>query len=120
MQTTSALDHMQAQFAALAAGDMPTVIAGWHDDAVWYPVTPGGPSTEPGTRDEYFALLTSWYADRPDYAVTDVRLEELGDLVVAGLTSSAGRGILVYRVTDGKVAECWAINADGRDSTDGF
>lgn len=120
METTTPLEHMQTQFAAFEAGDLATVIAGWHEDAVWCPVTPGGPTTEPGTRDEYFELLASWYAERPDYEIVDVRLEALGGLIVAGLTTSAGRGVLVYRVTDGKIAECWAINADGRDSTDGF
>ena len=120
MQTTTPLEHMEAQFAAFAAGDLATAIAGWHDDATWYPVTPGGPQTEPGSRDEYFALLASWYEDRPGYEIVDVQLHALGGLVVAGLTTSVGRGILVYRVVDGKIAECWAINADGRDSTDGF
>lgn len=121
MQTTTALEHMAALFAAFAAGDVATVVAGWHDDARWYPVTPGAPWTEPKTRDEYFGdVLGSWYADRPDYSIDDVQLHETGGLVVVGLTTSAGRGILVFRVVDGKVAECWSINADGRDSTDGF
>lgn len=120
MQTITPLEHMQSMFAAFGDGDVETVIRGWHDDARWYPVTPG-PWTEPKTRDEYFGeVLGSWYAERPDYVLHDVELHELAGLVVATLHSSAGRGVNVYRVVDGKVAECWSINADGRDSTDGF
>jgi ketosteroid isomerase-like protein len=119
--TGAALAHMEMLFAAFAAGDTDTVVAGWHEDAVWHPVTPGGPWTEPKTRDEYFGeVLASWYAERPDYVIADVQLVAVGGLVVAGLLTSAGRGILVYRVVDGKVAECWSVNADGSDSTDGF
>lgn len=121
MYTTSALEHVETLFAAFAAGDTARVVDGWHADARWYPITPGGPWTEPKTRDEYFGeVLGSWYADRPDYVIHHVQLHEVGGLVVAGLTTSAGRGLIVYRVADGKVAECWSINADGRDSTDGF
>lgn len=112
---------MEALFAAFAAGDTATVVAGWHDDARVYPATPGGLRTEPMTKDEYFGdLLPAWYAAHPDYTIRDVQLHEVGGLVVAGLTSNIGRGLMLYRVVDAKVAECWTINADGRDSTDGF
>lgn len=121
MQTTTPFEHMQAMFTAFGNGDLEAVRRGWHDDARWYPVTPNGVWTEPKTRDEYFAeVLPTWSADRPHYAIHDLQLHELGGLVVAAITSTAGRGLHVYRVLDGKVAECWAINADGRDSTDGF
>src|SRR5687768_13112460 len=121
MQTTTPLEHMEALFAAFAAGDTATVLAGWHDDARVHPVTPGGPRTETMTKDEYFGeLLPGWYAEHPDYTIHDVQLHELGGLVVVGLTSNVGCGLMVYRVVDGKVAECWTLNADGRDSTGGF
>lgn len=108
MHTTTALEHIETLFAAFTAGDTAMVIDDWHADARWHPVTPGGPWTEPKTRDEYFGeVLRTWYADRPNYTIPDVQPHEVGGLVVVGLTSNAGRGLMVYRVVEGKVAECW-------------
>lgn len=114
------LATMQALFAAFGAGDVPNTMGGWHESARWHPVTPG-PWTESQRRDDYFGkVLATWMAERPDYRILDVQLASLGGLVIAGLTSDVGRGVLVYRLVDGKVSECWVINADGSDSTDGF
>ncbi|MDP1794900.1 MAG: nuclear transport factor 2 family protein [Acidimicrobiales bacterium] len=102
-------------------GDPASGLAHCAPDAVWHPVTP-----LPGVMDalpvaQYFGeLLPGWLQEYPDYTFEVVERSTFGDLVISKIRSNIGSGVMVFRVKDDKLTDIWALNNDGRDSTNGF
>jgi ketosteroid isomerase-like protein len=108
-------------YQALVDGDGAAARACWHDDAVWHVTGTSEMSTD-YLPDPYFSLLAEWAARYPDYAFTSKDVGQYDDVAVMFIESTGGMvpgrasGLMIYRVTEGKIAEGWAIPAfsDGR------
>jgi ketosteroid isomerase-like protein len=122
-------DLVRENFARFARGEGEAVYASWAEDAVWH-VLDATRYQGNYTRDEYFTMLgTTWATDVQNYSPEIVSCESYGeDLVVAHLKSSGTHidgpidelgGLMIYRITDGKIVEGWALSR-GKDATTPF
>jgi ketosteroid isomerase-like protein len=121
MASTAPAKVVAAFYEALARGDVATARDCWADDAVWHAT---GQSDLAGDYepDAYFAMLGEWAARYPEYDFTSSEVGEFDDSAVffiestGGMAPGSASGLMVYRVTAGKIAEGWAIPAfgDGR------
>ena len=105
-------------FEALARGDVATARDCWADNAVWHAT---GRSDLAGDYepDAYLAMLGEWAARYPRYDFRSSQVGEFDDLAVLFIESTGGMapgsasGLMVYRVTTGRISEGWAIPALG-------
>lgn len=111
---------LQAYAAAWAAGDLEAVLASYHDDIELHYM---GASPLAGThsgRDAAFAALglASQRSARALIEVEDVLVgASLGALIAIedlGTPPRRVRRVLLYRVADGKLRECWLFDEDQR------
>jgi uncharacterized protein len=116
---------VRRNFESFAAGEGDAVYATWAPDAVWH-ILDATQLQGDYTRDEYFAMLaTTWAELVPDYSFEVVACEPYGEeLVVVYMRSTgttpngpidANGGLMIYRVVDGKIVEGWALSR-GRDA----
>jgi ketosteroid isomerase-like protein len=109
---------VEAFYAALADGNAGTARNCWADGAVWH-VTGESDLSRDYDPDAYFMMLGEWAARYPDYTFTSTSVGEYDEAAVFFIESTGGMaperasGLMVYRVTDGKIAEGWAIPAFG-------
>jgi hypothetical protein len=108
-------DVVVGMYQKVRAGAMKDARALWADSAVWHLT---GTSALAGdyTADEYLSFLRQFLQDYPDYRAEWLDIRTYDDtLLVANLHSTGGPspgtagGVLVMRVTDGRVQEGWAI-----------
>lgn len=111
---------LQAYAAAWAAGDLEAVLASYHDDIELHYM---GESPLAGThRGRGAAFAALWQASvrtsRKLIEVEDVLVgENLGALIAVeelGEPSRRVRRVLLYRVEDDKLRECWLFDEDQR------
>ena len=105
-------------YAALSEGDVAAALSCWANDGVWH--VPGRSDLAGDyDPDAYLAMLGAWAARYPDYAFTSREIGQYDDAAVFFIESTGGMaperasGLMVYRVTEGKLAEGWAIPAFG-------
>jgi hypothetical protein len=112
---------VDAAYAGFMTGDPAAGLAHCSDDAQWHPVTtlPGYDHSLP-VREYFSDALTSWLQERPDYQFEVAQRLTFNDLVVSMIRSNVGSGVMVFRVKDDKLTDIWAINNNGRESTEGF
>ncbi|MFM8861240.1 MAG: nuclear transport factor 2 family protein [Acidimicrobiia bacterium] len=111
---------LQAYAAAWAAGDLEAVLASYHDDIeLHYMGTSPLAGTHSG-RDAAFAALglASQRTARILIEVEDMLVgASLGALIAIedlGSPPRRVRRVLLYRVADGKLRECWLFDEDQR------
>jgi ketosteroid isomerase-like protein len=110
---------IDAMYAACFAGDIEAALAHCAPDAMWHSVTPSPlPGSTPART--YFEMLPQFMAERPGYAILEQDRHVHGDLVVAYVRTTLGRGTMTFRVAGGLVSDVWVINAEGRNTTDFF
>lgn len=110
---------IRENFARFERGEGEAVYATWSPDAVWHGLD-AGRFHGSLSRDEYFAMLARWAEEVPDYRYEVALCEPCGpELVVVHLRSSGttpegpiepGGGVMVFRLEDGLVVECWAVS----------
>lgn len=110
---------IDAMYAAIFAGDAEGALRHCTDDAEWHSVTPSPQSGSTSAR-AYVEMLLRFLADHPGYRILEHDRRAWGDIVVTYLRTSLGRGTMTFRLVGDRVAEIWAINAEGRDATDFF
>jgi ketosteroid isomerase-like protein len=109
---------VQSFYAALADGDVTTARSCWADEAVWH-VTGRSDLSKDYDPDAYFTMLGEWATRYPDYAFTSSAVGEYDDAAIFFIESTGGMaperasGLMVYRVTAGKITEGWAIPVFG-------
>jgi ketosteroid isomerase-like protein len=112
------MEVMRTFYRALLDGDGAAARACWRDDAVWH-VTGSSELSKDYLPDPYFAMLAEWAARYPGYAFTSKEVGQYDDVAVMFIESTGGMapgrasGLMVYRVTDGRITEGWAIPALG-------
>ena len=113
-------DTLRAYAEAWLAGDLEQVLGSYHDDIVLHYM---GGSPLAGThvgKEAVFEVLgqASYRASRKLIEVEDVLVgENLGALLAIedlGDPSRRVRRVLLYRVEDGKLRECWLYDEDQR------
>lgn len=111
----------RAYVTFLAGRDVDAALEFFTDDAEWHPVTPHP------TRGSSIPIRLYWQdsgefldGDGGEWQVLDQRVHEHGPFVLSYVRSSHGEGLMVYRIVDRKIADIWAINADGRAATGVF
>jgi ketosteroid isomerase-like protein len=111
---------LRAYSTAWLAGDLEGVLAAYHDDIVIHYM---GESPLAGThrgRDAVIGVLgqASFRSSRKLIEIEDVLVgEELGAIVAVedlGEPPRRVRRVLLYRVLEGKLAECWLFDEDQR------
>ena len=117
----SKADVVDAMYTAAFSGDVDGALAHCAPDAEYSIVTPGPASGKHSMRTYFTEILPTAIAEMgPTYEVTRMDRDEIGDLVVARVTTTHGKGVLVYRVVDNVVTDFWVINALGRETTAWF
>jgi ketosteroid isomerase-like protein len=113
------IDDVQAPvvtfFMSLAERDLEGACGAWDAAGTWH-VQGHHDLVGDYRRDDYIEMLRCWFDDHPDYAAQDFRIERSGDdTVVTHLATINGRfggvatGLMIFRVSDGLIAEGWAI-----------
>jgi ketosteroid isomerase-like protein len=109
---------VEAFYAALGEGDVAAARSCWADRAVWH-VTGTSDLSRDYDPDAYFTMLGEWAARYPDYTFESSHVGRYDDAAVFFIQSTGGMapgkasGLMVYRVTAGKIHEGWAIPAFG-------
>jgi hypothetical protein len=112
---------VDAAYAGFMSGNPEAGLAHCSEDAQWHPVTPLPGYDHSLPLREYFGeFLTTWLQERPDYSFEIVQRITNDDLVISAMRSNLGSGVMVFRVKDDKLTDIWAINNEGRGSTDAF
>jgi ketosteroid isomerase-like protein len=115
---SSPIEVVRTFYRALLDADGAAARACWRDDAVWH-VTGSSELSKDYLPDPYFVMLAEWAARYPDYAFTSTEVGQFDDAAVMFIESTGGMapgrasGLMVYRVTDGRITEGWAIPAFG-------
>ena len=109
-------------YEAVFGGDLPAALARCASDAQYHVVTPLGGEWDRYTGSHpvarYFEeILPAAIASMQDYSVEVVGRDTLDDLVVARMRSTHGSGVMVFRVTDARLTDIWAIHGQGREAT---
>ena len=119
-ESTSPLDVVNASYQAVVDKDTTLARSYWSDDATWHGVYATQSSwAGDRTADEYLASLADWFDRYPNYSVDVLSQSVIAPHLVAlhvrtrnGEAQHEVQGLMLWRVLDGKIAECWALPGD--------
>lgn len=95
-------------------GDLDAAKATWSPDSQWHGLAPSNVMTL--GRDDYFSMLTSFFAAVPDYGFSPKSVTGYGDRLVVldvdswGTDIQPGGGLMVFRIDNGQIVACAALS----------
>src|SRR5215204_5653618 len=116
-ESQSPIDVVNASYQAVVDKDIPLARSYWSDDATWHGVfATESPWAGERTADEYLAILAHWFERYPNYGVDVLSQSVIAPHLVAlhvrtrnGEAQHEVEGLMLWRVLDGKIAQCCAI-----------